>query len=318
MTGEPNAAQVVPAKDEKMATEWPKVGLETRITYFSNFVHLNINLGGPAQCDRYFSEWIARYRRLIKGWGDMDVAIWSIRMRQSLKSAFTATHFALAAQDAKKAGSHASFYYLAYYAVFHALWGVMYLHPDESTDAIIKPTHTKLANVFQSCFCGEGGIIRYSVREIAEDLRFRREYYSYRMPLNSPFEDEDDARGATVYVGGLVKQCIQLSNLHSHLIHEAATRNDFAVARVPPDRRDEFTKMFLQFNSQAHPARPEPFLDPADEQALQEWLLKGCDLWGHSIMFEHMTDQYMNYAGNGLRDKDMAKQVISLVYGALY
>ena len=126
--------------------------LGRHIKYRCNFRHLNINLGSQDVCDMYFSTWMARYRREMRGWTDIDTAIWSLRLRQSLKSCFVATHFALAAEEAKCTGNLVTFYYLSYYAVFHAVWGVMYLHPDERTEAIAKPTHRKLPNVFQSAF----------------------------------------------------------------------------------------------------------------------------------------------------------------------
>lgn len=235
--------------------KWPQFGLERHVNYVTSFIHLNINLGSANACTQYFSTWIGRYRKLIRGWDENETAAWSVRLRQSLKSAFVSTHFALAAREASEAGSRVTFYYLSYYAVLHAVWGVLYLHPDEKTAAIAKPTHSKLPNVFQSAFCGPKGIIRYQIKDMMEDLRLRREYYSYRMPLNSPFDDEHDAKGYASSVGGIVKQCIQLSNLHSHLIVEAADREGVGSVRIQSEAREAFTEIFRTVNSQRHPVR---------------------------------------------------------------
>ena len=298
--------------------EWPRYGLERHVPYFSNFIHLNINLGSAEACTQYFGTWMSRYRKVIRGWDEADAAAWSVRMRQSLKSAFVATHFALSAEEARASGSFVTFYYLSYYAVLHAVWGVLYLHPDERTAAIAKPTHSKLPNVFQSAFCGPKGIIRYPIREMMEDLRLRREYYSYRMPLNSPFDDEQDARGHTASVGGIVKQCIQLSNLLSHLIAGAAEREGLHPVRMQADQRDGFIEVFRAINSQRHPARDGWFLEPADENALDEFLTQGTGLQGHSVMFEHMSDEYMTYTGGGGADVAKSEKVGALVYNALF
>jgi hypothetical protein len=298
--------------------KWPQFGLERHIQYSANFIHLNINLGSADACTTYFASWIEKYRTSMRAWTEDTFANWAVRMRQSLKSAFVSTHFALAAREAKDEGSYVTFYYLAYYAVLHAVWGVLYLHPQQRTAAIAKPTHSKLPNVFQSEFCGPKGIIGYWIKPIMEDLRLRREYYSYRMPMNSPFDDEADASGATSSVGGIVKQCIQLANLHSHLIVEAAKREGLAPVRIQSDRRETFVEVFRMLNSQRHPAREGWFLEPADEAALNEFVTSGCGLNGHSVMFEHMSDEFMTYAGGGKADIAKAEQVRSLVYSALF
>ncbi|KMS60051.1 hypothetical protein V474_11855 [Novosphingobium barchaimii LL02] len=302
--------------------KWPQFGLERHIKYGTSFIHLNINLGSADACTQYFSTWIGRYRKLICGWDQHETTAWSVRLRQSLKSAFVSTHFALAAEEASKAGSRVTFYYLSYYAVLHAVWGVLYLHPDEKTSAIAKPTHSKLPNVFHSAFCGPKGIIRYQIKDTMEDLRLRREYYSYRMPLNSPFDDDRDAKGYTSSVGGIVKQCIQLSNLHSHLIVEAADREGVGPLEIQSEGRQAFTDVFRAINSQRHPTRDGWFLEPADERALSEFLTQGVDLQGHSVMLDHMFDEYMTYMRGAEAEAkaDVAKteQVRSLIFHAMY
>lgn len=297
--------------------KWPKFGLERHFDYVTNFTNLNINLGSANACTQYFSEWIGRYRKLMRGWDTNETAAWSVRLRQSLKSAFISTHFALAAREANEAGSRVTFFYLSYYAVLHAVWGVLYLHPDEKTAAIAKPTHSKLANVFQSAFCGPKGIIRYQMKDVMENLRVRREYYSYRMPLNSPVDDEHDANKYTSSVAGILKQCIQLANLHSHLIVAAADREGVGAVRIQSNAREAFIDVFRAVNSQRHPVRDGWFLEPADERALSEFLTQGADFNGHSVMFDHMFDEYMTYVDREVADAAKAQEVRSLVFLAL-
>jgi hypothetical protein len=138
------------------------------------------------------------------------------------------------------------------------------------------------------------------------------------MPMNSPFDDEHDARGATSSVGGIVKQCIQLANLLSHLVTESASREGVGPIGIAADHRDQFVDVFRSMHSQRHPARSGWFLEPADEAALHEFLTQGCDLHGHSVMFEHMSDEFMTYAGGGEADAAKAQRVRSLVYNALF
>jgi hypothetical protein len=76
--------------------------------------------------------------------------------------------------------------------------------------------------------------------------------------------------------------------------------------------------VFRSFNSQRHPERDGWFLEPADEAALNEFVSLGCELYGHSVMFEHMADEFMTYSGGGAADIATAETVRSLVYRALF
>ena len=161
---------------------WPNNGFESYFEYVSSFVHLNINLGSPEACKRYHDSWLPRYRHLLEGASALEVAIWCVRCRQALKLSFSATYFALSANDARDIKCSASAYYLDYYAMLHAMWAVLFLHPNESLEALTDITHSKIANVFDSCFCkGAEPVLRYDAITLAEDMRFLREYYSYRM-----------------------------------------------------------------------------------------------------------------------------------------
>lgn len=133
-----------------------------------------------------------------------------------------------------------------------------------------------------------------------------------------PFDDHADARGWTSSVGGIVKQCIQLSNLHSHLISEVASREGRFSTTVAVGRRDAFVETFRTLNSQRHPKRDGWFLEPADEAALDEFVSSGCELYGHSVMFEHLADEYMSYSGGGDADLAKARKVRALVYYGLF
>jgi hypothetical protein len=219
-------------------SEWPKEGLEPFFDYVSDFIHLNINLGSATACRAYHDRWMQRYHAVMAEWKDIDVCRWSIRARQSLKSNFTATYFAISAQQLEQAQCWPAFYYLCYYSTFHSLWSVIYLHPQETVTTLSTITHSKLTNVFSTEFCsGSRPVIRYNARRLVEDLRYCREYYSYRMPLNSPFMEDEPIRTAKTSVGGLAKQCIQLANLHSHLVHKCAEKRGLRSASVPGDQK---------------------------------------------------------------------------------
>jgi hypothetical protein len=300
---------------------WPRNGFEPFIDHISSFIHLNINLGSEAACHRYHDEWMRRYRAAMEKWTDYDVAIWSVRCRQSLKLSFSATYFALAAEDARQSKVLASAYYLDYYSMLHAMWAVLFLHPDQSVVSITDITHSKIANVFHSSFShGKESILRYDAKKMAESLRFMREYYSYRMPLNSPFEGVKELSSAHAQLGGFVKQSIQLANLHSHLIRKAAERLSLGGVDIPYLQHDAFRNDFFRINGKEHLAHGLRLLDPADKMAEAEFLTRGCDLVPLSLGYEHMFDDYMTYTEgwDSRPNGEIIKRTRTLVYNALF
>jgi len=298
---------------------WPRDGFERFFDYGSSFIHLNINLGSQAACHRYHDAWMQRYNSAMKQWTDYDIAIWSVRCRQSLKLSFSATYFALSADEAREAKVLASAYYLAYYSMLHSMWAVLFLHPDQSVNSVTDITHSKIANVFHSCFADKrGSIIQYNVKELAENLRFLREYYSYRMPLNWPFAGTGSLSISHIHLGGFVKQSIQLANLHSQLLRKAAEKLGRESADIPNAQREAFRDEFFRINGKEHRARGLRLLDPADRQAESEYLNHGCGLIPLAIAYDHMFDDYMTYHDDYRPDGRVIQKVRELVYNALF
>lgn len=145
-----------------------------------------------------------------------------------------------------------------------------------------------------------------------------REYYSYRMPLNSPFERVKDFPNPHVHLGGFVKQSIQLANLHSHLIRKSSQRMGMSGANVSYTEREEFKLDFFRINGKEHQARGLRLLDPADKEAESEFLNIGCDLMPLSLGYEHMFDNYMTYISEDTPSFKIIQRTRSLVYNALF
>lgn len=213
----------------------------------------------------------------------------------------------------------ASAYYLAYYSALHAMWAVIFLHPEQSLNAVTEISHSKLVNVFHSSFTqNKTKIIGYDAKTYVNDLRFLREYFSYRMPLNSPFRVDEEFAKAHIHLGGFVKQCIQLANLHSHLLLKAAERHGVRSASVPASQRDNFKRDFFRINGKEHPTKDIRLLDPADEYAQHEYLSIGCDLMPLSLEYDHMFDDYMTYMDDSRPDQETIAMIRRLVANALF
>lgn len=286
-------------------TSWPHVGLERHIEYASNFFHLNKALGGEQACADYFHRWRNRYLKVMKTWTALDTAIWCVRMRRSLKEAYTATYFALSAQHARRERLDETYYYLSYYAVFHGMWAVLLLHPEHRTEFVAQISHDKLGNIFSAEFCrGPTPIMSYDMRELVPALRFLREYYSYNMPMNHP--DAEHLPFGVASTGGIVKHCLQLANLHSHIVQNASQAAERFSTKVTPDLTTEFIGAYRLLSTRRLPKGGLLPLEPSDSNNFHELLERGCELYAHSIMQEHFDDEFMNYG-----DPDVQSPIVA-------
>lgn len=298
--------------------QWPRTGFEAFFDSTTNFIHLNINLGSAAACQKYHDASMQRYRRAMANWSDYDIAVWAVRLRQSLKLAFSATYFALSSHELRAQRSMAASAYLAYYSALHAMWSVVYLESDQQHERLTGIGHSSLSETFANKFTGDGNILRVNTRELVEDLRFLREYYSYRMPLNSPIDTDGEVAKAYIHLGGFVKQSIQLANLHSHLIRKAAERSKKQCAMVPLQEHRRFRELYFLINGKEHAGRRIRALDPADRRAEREFLTRGCDLMPLSWEYEHMFDDFMTYVDGSQPNHAMIVETRKLVGGAFW
>ncbi|MBC3949012.1 hypothetical protein [Pseudomonas folii] len=297
-----------------MAIEANWKPLSTYFEYICSFHHLDMNLRTNSARQEYHDTWMRKYHALVGTWNDYETAIWSVRARQSLKLCFSATNFALESKKAEKEGVMAAAYYLGYYSALHAMWSVIYLNPQQTTKNVYDISHSKMLNVFYSTYAhSHNSIIHADAKKKVENLRFLREYYSYRMPLNSPFENDEELKSSITSLGGFVKQCIQLANLHSHLLTKVAWKQTKSSSRIPYNLSSKFKDEYCSINGKQHISKKDIILEPADKAALSEYLKLGCDIMPLNFAFDHMFDEYMTYYSNDRPEYDVIAKTRNLV-----
>jgi hypothetical protein len=287
--------------------------------YICDFHHIDMNLKTNYARQKYHDDWMRKYQIAIADWVSYDITIWATRLRQSLKLCFSATYFALESRKAQSNRSMASAYYLGYYSALHAMWAVIYLDPQQSTKNVYSITHSKILNLFHSTYAhGNNSPLQVNTKKFIENLRFLREYYSYRMPLNSPFQGDAELKNALTSLGGFVKQCIQLSHLQSHLIMKSAYKKRKSSASLPYNSRQQFIQEFSLINGKERESNKTIILDPSDKSALHEAINQGCDIMAHSISYDHMFDEYMTYDDDHTPIGAIVAEARTLVGAALY
>jgi hypothetical protein len=292
------------------------LGFEKFSPYKDNFIHLNINIGID-NCGEYYSSWMSKYKKSLSKCTNYDIVIWHMRLRQSLKMNFSATYFSLLAKRSMESKILPAYHYLNYYAVLHSMWSVIYLLPDQELHQLTSITHSKMANLFHDRFSTRDKIIGYNAKKISEDLRFLREYYSYRMPLNDPFTLKEIDEYGVNSVGGFVKQCIQLANLHSTIIHNCAKKIGRVDVSFPGYEYERFEKDFSNINAKLDNNSTDIILDPSDSIEKGRIIKHGASLYPHSINYEHFFDDFMCYSSNHIEGDDIYEKVRTLVARAL-
>lgn len=297
------------------SNDLPFDGFEPYFEYVTNFRNINLNLGSHSACRAYYENWMRKYGAIIKHWSDHDIVQWAIRGRQSLKLCFSASLFHIYSQT--QTSFKASQHYFSYYSMFHAMWAVLYLHPAETISSITAVNHSKMANVFHANFTsGKQPIISYNAKDLAADFKFLREYYSYRMPLNSPFQAYPELSASHDSLGNFLLECIQLSNLHSHMIWNSTEKYNKQSADVPLQHLPQFMEVFRLVNGKHHESRDIWAIDQADLRTQVEFLKRGVDLIPHSIAYDHMFDDFMTWQQETI-DGDLLQSVRAFVWNAL-
>lgn len=87
-------------------------------------------------------------------------------------------------------------------------------------------------------------------------------------------------------------------------------------ASVPPQYIIAVKDRYVAMCGKAHPTLLIKPLDPADEIDLERLVKVGCDLMPHSVMNEHMFDEYMTYSGELQLPAEMIARVRALIFNA--
>ena len=304
--------------------KWPQYGLERYSPYImERFIHLNINLKSETGCANYYSSWMKKYNALCRTFNDRSIMEWDLRVRRSLKSAFTSAAFFLEGKAAEHQQSISSQYYLYYYAVFHAMWSVLFTNPSEATSSVCQLSHTKMLNVFRNHYCsGSLRPLGYDMSLVSE-LRYRREYYSYNMPMNDILFGESGLENPLPSVYGMIKQCLQLASLQSVMLENASHSLGKGALRVDKMDLPFLSELFRKIQGHAHPVTGRIILEPSDRIALSERQAIGCGINAFSVLYEHFCDEFRTYVRLEKR-KDIgepsvnAQDICSFIWNSIF
>lgn len=166
----------------------------------------------------YYSVWITKYKEKLNKCSPDYIAEWVIKTNKSEWSMMSASTILVEAECSLNNQCFVSFYFSLYYALFHAVYSLLYMDPGVELDALFRISHSKLLKLFSENYTGKHGMFNDSAIELFEELKYKREYYSYNAPLNMVFDKINNDFHRTK---DLISKIIQTLFFHSFIAHQA-------------------------------------------------------------------------------------------------
>ncbi|WP_395602722.1 hypothetical protein AB4P97_12020 [Pseudomonas sp. A1230] len=261
---------------------------------FANLSSLVDRVHEHKEQKKYTDRWSRIYIDTFKAGDNNDVYKWDFRIHKSLKEVFTSACFYEESLISKESGSWASFYFLSYYSLFHALMSCVVLLPSESIESLSKITHSKIIKVFKSNFCDQKPhIISPDIDDVFYMLKYMREYYSYYMPTNDFLYNSDDTIKPDEKLIQLIRACSQLAGLHSEIIEKCFYKHGKIHKGI---LTTTLRNWYGELNCPKHPKTGEHILHFSDQLKISETNLTP-EVRSFSILLEHFIDEFRCYEG---------------------
>lgn len=292
----------------------PTMGIGKKFKYAANFSCLD-SIWKEGQGDTYFAEWEKKYKDYLETADEFGKVCLGIRIYRVKKEVFSSAQMFTEAIVAKKEGCLTAYFFLCYYALFHAMESVLFMNTDLDDGKILGLSHRKVKKYFQEYYCmGEHSILPEKLIALFERLKTFREYYSYTMPLNVSGAEQIDMNE----LEHCLKLCYQLAHVHEHILFDLCK----GVDRIP-GREMEILIYFVNCCCKLNPDSQKPMMDDADQGALSELLRFGADYSPMCITIDHDFDEYGGYDSWKLTDMKIEntdiirRDTIAMVYRAI-
>ncbi len=263
----------------------------------TNFGLLNGNMLDEKNQQMYYERWMRRYAELFKDNNEKIIIEWDLRIRKAMKEVLTSASFYVESTCTYKSNCFSASYYLMYYSLFHAMLSSLWLDNEQTIDNLVVINHSKVANCFFNNFCKPNQLlISNEIRDLWEDLRFLREYYSYNMPLNDMFDETLDIEKPSVKLKNNITQCFQVTSLHSIMLENSFKKHSRTV-KINDENWVFFWNLHEKVNGKKHPKKQTYLLDPADKYARSELIQYACGIECITSDIEHYFDEFRGYHG---------------------
>lgn len=241
--------------------------------------------------ESYFGQLKGKYREFFKNSSNIQQVKYAIRMYRTQKEMLCSAQMLAEAQQSKENGCVIGFFFLCYYALFHAMQANLFMNINISDDEILQLSHSKVESYFEDFYCkGKKSIMSHEIIDFFQILKGFREMYSYDMPFNNPENINVDIEKLTYFI----RLCFQLCSLNSLVISQIRV-----AVGVHGEEWQEVKKYFSECCYKKNLVTGEIINDIADKAFLKEMITYGgVDIMPFSVIADHHFDEYGGYDSN--------------------
>nr|WP_295257123.1 hypothetical protein [uncultured Blautia sp.] len=144
---------------------------------------------------KYYNLWCEKYNNCFSKCTKDELGEWIIRYYKAIWEMYSSSSIFVESKLHLNNNCFISYYFCLYYSLFHAMNALIYLNPNTPIKTVFRVSHHKLKNVFKSEFCNSKSIFDNTTIELFENLKFKREYFSYNAPMNMVYASlEEDVK----------------------------------------------------------------------------------------------------------------------------
>lgn len=260
--------------------------------YVFKYSELDKKMPDMTSQKRYHDRWMGKYAQKYKKSEENEVGIeWDLRCKKSLREIFSSATFFIEAQKNLEMKCFSSYYFCLYYSLFHAIYACNFLDTESTIDKLKDITHSNIINVFVSAFANtKNDILSREVSTIFNELRYKREYYSYVTPFNNIFSYENDL----VKLKQCLLECYQLANFHSMLVQKSFSKKIDKRTVIDDGNKSYFLMLFKSLFGKED-LNGKVILDDSCKNMMEELLSYGCKSENIALDLEHQFDEFHTY-----------------------
>lgn len=277
--------------------------------YHVDFDRLDAKLKSPDEQKKYYNKWMQKYAKVFKSDnGNLNAIEWDLRCRKAMREIFSSATFFIEAKKNLEMKCFSSYYFCLYYSLFHAIYSSIFLDADSDMNKLSSVTHRNIINIFISAFGNsKSDIMTKDIDVLFNNLKYRREYYSYVTPFNNLFNYMEDLEK----LRQILLDCYQLTSFHSLMIEKSYCKNISKVTKITDiDEVYEFDELFYGLFSKKDETGKNK-LDSSCEFLRGELLQYGFKPEYIALDLDHQFDEFHTY--DGFYDDDSNKDALKVM-----
>ncbi len=269
---------------------------EDYMKYGCNLSMLSEYANSKGIVERYFGYLKGNYKAFWENTSNIQQVKYAIRMYRAQKEMLSASQMLAEAQQSKENGCVIVFFFLSYYALFHAMQANLFMNINISDEEIVELSHSKVEKYFQDFYCkGSKSIMPHEIIDFFQRLKGFRELYSYSMPFNLSKELNIEIEKLEYYI----KLCFQHCSLLSLVVNQ--------IKGVACFELSELQAVKAYFEECCYKSNPETGKLMKDISDRLYWneaeRNNGMDIMPFSLSVEHSFDEYGGYDSHILEQK---------------